>query len=618
MEKSVPLGAQCGIIDARIEKWPVRFWVNRHGPEATVREPRRSPVLHDTTSAPQLVETLTPTNLTVGIGFFSSRTDTQPVARDLPLSDLARLLSHHDMRPAKDGPMFSCVRYRAGARRGNAGVIEATAITLDIDQEPEWFLLEPYAYVAFTTHRHTPEAPRWRIVLFLAAPIAPADWSEAWRRVTTHLAPNADPGAKGLAQAFYLPSCPPGSEPATRDHPGALLDWQALAPIPEIETATGPGRLITVGGGESGAFEDAALVEHARGAKNGAKFARLYAGDRSGYATPSQADQALANELAFWTDDVDQIARLVAASGLNKPEKYQRRGYLARTAEKAIAYRTARYAGPVAPMAGGALALVDPSREDATPDPRDAIIAQLRAENARLRAQQSATLQVLHREDMPIADRAILVGTLLYAEQSRQMAAGPPLKLQSPQVRALFADGWELLPPMESIASGMAIKRDAASRVLKKYAGIGGYELRTETLLFSYADPTMERPRIEPHKRLMVHWQGDGGARETIALAAGAPLAEGFKKSGGKREPTPRCPDCGGKLTWHRERICQTCAHLPEVEDPQPAADFPLPQKGAVGLFTTRGYIVSTAPKWGNGTEVTADYQESPGEGMSP
>ena len=73
--------------------------------------------------------------------------------------------------------------------------------------------------------------------------------------------------------------------------------------------------------------DDGALIERASSAANGAKFRALWAGDRCGYASPSEADLALCSILAFWThNDAARIDRLFRASGLFRAKWDGRRG----------------------------------------------------------------------------------------------------------------------------------------------------------------------------------------------------------------------------------------------------------------------------------------------------
>ena len=72
-------------------------------------------------------------------------------------------------------------------------------------------------------------------------------------------------------------------------------------------------------------LEDAELIRLAQRAKNGAAFSRLWSGDWSGYPSHSEADMALCNSLAFWTNrDPEQMDRLFRQSGLMR-DKWDRR-----------------------------------------------------------------------------------------------------------------------------------------------------------------------------------------------------------------------------------------------------------------------------------------------------
>ena len=65
-------------------------------------------------------------------------------------------------------------------------------------------------------------------------------------------------------------------------------------------------------------------------------------GDDRGFPSPSEADASLAGLLGFWTQDVDQIQRLMYTSGLYRAE-YDRPDYLPRTITKVLEARTEFY-----------------------------------------------------------------------------------------------------------------------------------------------------------------------------------------------------------------------------------------------------------------------------------
>jgi hypothetical protein len=90
-------------------------------------------------------------------------------------------------------------------------------------------------------------------------------------------------------------------------------------------------------GAAANGLADEEVVRRAMSAANGEKFARLWMGDRSGYASDSEADLALCSMLAFWTgSDEERIASLFARSGLAR-EKWSREDYRRRTVRKALA-----------------------------------------------------------------------------------------------------------------------------------------------------------------------------------------------------------------------------------------------------------------------------------------
>jgi putative DNA primase/helicase len=83
--------------------------------------------------------------------------------------------------------------------------------------------------------------------------------------------------------------------------------------------------------------DDAALIEKARSAKNGAKFDALWRGDTSLHGgDDSAADAALCEMLAFWTNkDAGRIESLFRQSGLYR-DKWDRADYRERTIAYAI------------------------------------------------------------------------------------------------------------------------------------------------------------------------------------------------------------------------------------------------------------------------------------------
>jgi putative DNA primase/helicase len=83
-------------------------------------------------------------------------------------------------------------------------------------------------------------------------------------------------------------------------------------------------------------LDDDEVLRKAASAANGTRFAALWAGDRSGYTSDSEADLALCSMLAFWVGpDEARISSLFSRSGLMR-EKWDREDYRQRTISRAI------------------------------------------------------------------------------------------------------------------------------------------------------------------------------------------------------------------------------------------------------------------------------------------
>jgi hypothetical protein len=95
--------------------------------------------------------------------------------------------------------------------------------------------------------------------------------------------------------------------------------------------------------GNPPSLTDTAILNKIRRAKNGASFERLWRGDIAGYASASEADLALCGMLAFYTQDPEQIERLVAQSGLWDEKWRNRPAYRQGTIQQAIAHRSGTY-----------------------------------------------------------------------------------------------------------------------------------------------------------------------------------------------------------------------------------------------------------------------------------
>jgi putative DNA primase/helicase len=104
--------------------------------------------------------------------------------------------------------------------------------------------------------------------------------------------------------------------------------------------------------GASPALDDDIILQKALGARNGAKFAALWAGDINGYPSQSEADLALCRELAFWMQDATQIDRLFRRSGLMREKWDEHPSYAEWTINKALETTPEHYQGMFAESNG--------------------------------------------------------------------------------------------------------------------------------------------------------------------------------------------------------------------------------------------------------------------------
>ena len=112
------------------------------------------------------------------------------------------------------------------------------------------------------------------------------------------------------------------------------------------ESADGNGAPVTAPGRADNGLPDEGVVRKALSASNGERFARLWAGDTSGYGSHSEADLALCGMLAFWTGgDAARIDALFRQSGLYR-KKWDRDDYRGKTISEALKGRTEFYTPP--------------------------------------------------------------------------------------------------------------------------------------------------------------------------------------------------------------------------------------------------------------------------------
>jgi P4 family phage/plasmid primase-like protien len=266
----------------------------------------------------------------VTIAEFSSRTDKWPRASRMPWGTLVELLTKHAVRREKDGPGWSPTVYQEGATRSKKGVQLVTALALDFDHvEPPRGLLDGYTWVGHTTFSHTPQDPRWRVVIQLARPVKAEDWPGVWLRVQRYFGATADEACKDCSRFFYRPTALPDGERLAERHDGVALDVDDLPALPVEPTRrqqparsarTGTATRYTERAVEDELGEVAAAVPGGRNARlNRAAFSLgqfVGAGELARRDIEDQLERAAERSGLVAEDGIDQVRRTIA-SGLD-------------------------------------------------------------------------------------------------------------------------------------------------------------------------------------------------------------------------------------------------------------------------------------------------------------
>ncbi len=168
-----------------------------------------------------------------------SRTRPQLTRCEGTWGELAALLAHgHQERDDKDGPGVVLAEM-SKPYRAAANVARFDAVLMDMDSHGDTQPPHPedaadmlaaagLAGVIYTTHSHTDDAPRYRVVVPLAEPIPPAGLERATRAAAAAIGldcPALDPKSWVVGQFFYLPSCRP-------DAPRFLASLDGAAFVP--------------------------------------------------------------------------------------------------------------------------------------------------------------------------------------------------------------------------------------------------------------------------------------------------------------------------------------------------------------------------------------------------
>ena len=161
-----------------------------------------------------------------------------------PLRTAETVSEYHRMKPAsraliKDKGGFVCGVLKDGIRRAST-VISRSMLTLDVDNASRTFSAGKYLTLIYSTHSHTPEEPRLRIILPLKRDITPEEYQAITRLYAAEVGINQfDPCSFVPSQLMYWPTAPMDGEYVYKEVEGEIFDPDAfLAKYPDWEDPT--------------------------------------------------------------------------------------------------------------------------------------------------------------------------------------------------------------------------------------------------------------------------------------------------------------------------------------------------------------------------------------------
>lgn len=119
-------------------------------------------------------------------------------------------------------------------------------------------------------------------------------------------------------------------------HNKPVADRQELLTL-LYQQMSAPPKVSTFSGNDNETHTDAEIISQCSNASNGHKFDLLFAGDwQSLYSSQSEADFAIIDIIAFYTQNKNQIIRIFRQSGLGKRDKAKRQDYVSFMVQKSF------------------------------------------------------------------------------------------------------------------------------------------------------------------------------------------------------------------------------------------------------------------------------------------
>lgn len=173
------------------------------------------------------------------ISEFNNKLDNQPKQIQITLDQFIKRLTQPVIRPEKDGKAFAPATFNGTRAKENAQNISLLVLDYDngatIEEIKNKCKNLGYSFTIYTTHSHTHEKHKFRVVFPLAIPIPANIYCLLWQW-TVKSFPNIDLQAKDSSRLFYYPAIKTKNSPFyAESFDGKLLDWRELQLIEVTE-----------------------------------------------------------------------------------------------------------------------------------------------------------------------------------------------------------------------------------------------------------------------------------------------------------------------------------------------------------------------------------------------
>lgn len=140
---------------------------------------------------------------------------TTPDAKVESWDALVDLLSVHRENGDKErAPMWSPVTIADGGKRSNAAIVAVNALVVDVDGGTAFEVAKQRVagrdWVAYSTHSHTPETPRFHLVVRLDEPISGDRWAKEYDRIRAGI--DFGDVLRAPCHSYFLPQHRPDAE----------------------------------------------------------------------------------------------------------------------------------------------------------------------------------------------------------------------------------------------------------------------------------------------------------------------------------------------------------------------------------------------------------------------